>query len=304
MSYAFLYPGQGAQETGMGKGFFDTGDRAKELFEQAESILGYDLRNIVFEDPDGILGETQYTQPALFTVEAIITDVLKERGIAPTVTMGHSLGEYSALYGAEVFSFEEGLGLVSARGRFMAEAGRESRGAMAAVIGLEKEILEKCLREVTAGTVVSANINSPSQIVISGEKPAVDEACEKLEAAGAKRVVPLKVSGAFHSPLMKPAAEKLQKVLDDVSFKRPVCPVITNVTATGIEDPLRLKELLVQQLLSPVRWVESEEELARYGVETLLEVGPGKVIKGLLRAWDRKFKALSCGTPEGLEKIF
>ncbi|MGM0443498.1 MAG: ACP S-malonyltransferase [Fibrobacterota bacterium] len=302
MKYAFLYPGQGAQQVGMAKDLYDSYESVQKIFSKADAVLGYSLSELIFSDPQGRLNQTEYTQPALFTVEAAITDVLKDRGCAPSVTMGHSLGEYSALYGAEVFTFEAGLSLIADRGRFMAEAGAESRGSMAAVIGLSSEQIDAELEEIVDGTVVSANRNSPVQTVISGEEAAVQEACELLETAGAKRVVPLKVSGAFHSPLMQPAADRLQKALASVEFNTPICPVISNVTAQAETDPSVLKGLLVDQLLSPVQWVQSEETLKGTAPDVILEVGPGKVIKGLLRAFDRRMKALSCSTVESIEK--
>lgn len=303
MSVAFLYPGQGAQKVGMAKDLYEGSEFAKERFEKANEILGFDITSIILEDPEEQLGQTNFTQPALFLVESIITDMLKAKGVTPAVTMGHSLGEYSALYGAGVFSFEDGLKLVAKRGELMANAGETAPGTMAAIIGLEKSAIVETLKAVESGVVVTANENSPVQTVISGEVAAVTEACEKLSEAGAKRAIVLKVSGAFHSPLMQAAADEFRKTLEGVNFSDPQCPVIANVTASEETSGEALKSLLIDQLLSPVRWVESEATLQAKSCEIILEVGPGKVLRGLARDFDRKMKVTSCGTFAAVEEI-
>ncbi len=212
-----LFPGQGSQSVGMGKDFYDNNDRSR--FDEADEILGRDLSRIIFSGPMEELTETRNTQPALFVVEAVMVDALAKSGVTPIVAAGHSLGEYSALYAAGVISFEDGVRLVAARGEAMAEAGKANPGAMAAVLGMDRDKIVEVISRVKSGIVVAANENAPEQTVISGETAAVSEACESLKAAGAKRAMPLPVSGAFHSPLMQPAAEKLSAALESVKFR-------------------------------------------------------------------------------------
>lgn len=283
MKYTFLYPGQGSQSVGMGKDLFDSFLVARNRFNLADQILGRNLSSLIFNGPLEELTATQNTQPALFIVEAAITDILGEKGIAPVFTAGHSLGEYSALYGAKALSFEDALKAVAKRGALMAAAGKSKPGTMAAIIGLSKEKISEVLQSVASGIVVPANENTPEQTVISGEIPAVKEACEKLKAAGAKRALLLPVSGAFHSPLMQSAADEFKEILDSLSFSVPICPVITNVTAKPETDPEVLKGLLMKQLTSPVRWVESMKALSALDYGICFETGPGSVLKGLAK---------------------
>lgn len=302
MSFAFLFPGQGAQKVGMGADLFEATPLAEARFAEASEVLGIDLKKIVLEGPEEELTRTEYTQPALFTIESILVDLLADKGIKPSVTMGHSLGEYGALYGAGVIDFSTGIRLVSKRGALMAAAGSESDGGMAAIIGLPKDDIVAVL-ETVDGVVVSANENSTDQTVISGEKAAVESACEKLKEAGAKRAIMLAVSGAFHSPLMKPAADEFQKYLDTVEFSDASCPVITNVTAAGETSGAALKSLLVEQLLSPVRWVDSQKSLQDIAPEVIVEVGPGTVLKGLARKFSRDLKVSSCADAAGVSAL-
>jgi len=289
-----LYPGQGSQSVGMGKDLYDQIPEARARFEEADKILGRGLSRIIFEGPAEELTETQNTQPALFTVEATLTDLLFSVGVIPEYAAGHSLGEYSALYAAGAISFEDGLRTVAARGAAMAEAGRQNPGAMAAVLGLDREKIISVISNIKSGVVVSANENSPEQTVISGEVGAVNEACAALKAAGAKRALTLPVSGAFHSPLMQPAAEKLAAALESVTFSVPRCPVIANVTAKAESDPAAMKGLLVKQLVSPVRWVDSMKTLAALKPSLCAEVGPGAVIKGLVKKCAPELNVLPC----------
>ncbi|MBD3239429.1 MAG: ACP S-malonyltransferase [Chitinivibrionales bacterium] len=303
MQTTFLCPGQGSQKAGMGQDLYEKFSEAKARFDQANEILGRDIAGLCFSGPEEELKATQNTQPALFTMEAALTDVLKSNGIVPSYTAGHSLGEYGALYAAGAFSFEDGLRLVAQRGALMAAAGKKKPGAMAAVIGLDVEQIRGVLEKVDTGIVVPANQNSPEQTVISGEVVAVETACELLKEAGAKRAVPLPVSGAFHSPLMQEAADEFKAVLDGVTFNTPACPVVTNVTAQPENDPQKLRDLLYRQLTSPVRWVETVETLQSLDCGRCLEVGPGAVLKGLLRKFAPDVTIVSCGTAENVYSL-
>ncbi|MBN1757855.1 MAG: ACP S-malonyltransferase [Chitinispirillaceae bacterium] len=294
MGYSFLFPGQGSQSVGMGKALYEIFEPARRRIDQVNEIVGRDLVSIMFGGPMEQLTATENTQPALFAVEAAIVDVLAENGIVPVVTAGHSLGEYGALYGAGILSFEDGLSAVAKRGALMAEAGKNSAGTMAAVIGLTGEGLAAALAEVHSGVVVAANENTPEQTVISGEVAAVKEACEKCKAAGAKRAIVLPVSGAFHSPLMQGAADAFAEFLEGVSFSEPRCPVISNVSASAETDPARIKELLLRQLISPVKWVDSMNTLVGLEHGTCLETGPGMVIKGLAKKCIHTLNVVPC----------
>jgi [acyl-carrier-protein] S-malonyltransferase len=281
--YTFLFPGQGSQTVGMGKDLYNEFPCAKKRMDEANSILGRDLLKIIFEGPIEDLTATQNTQPSLFTIEAAITDVLAHNGIKPTYTAGHSLGQWSALYGAGLISFEDGLKAVAKRGELMANAGKEMPGTMAAIIGLDRVAIAEVLKSVTSGIVVPANENSPEQTVISGEIAAVNEACEKLKAAGAKRAMLLPVSGAFHSPLMQKAADIFAGIIDSITFSNPICALICNVSGKPENDASTIKQLLKKQLISPVRWVDSIASLAGLDYGTCLETGPGAVLKGLVK---------------------
>ena len=303
MSYVFMFPGQGSQKVGMGADLFASVSSVKARFEQADAVLGRYISKMILEGPEDELKSTQNTQPALFLLEAAIVDVLCERGISPVCAMGHSLGEYSALYAAGVFSFEDGLRLVAKRGELMAKAGAASKGAMAAVIGLDAMQIREALKAVTVGVVVPANENSPDQTVISGEAIAVEAAADVLKAAGAKRVIQLPVSGAFHSPLMKPAADEFRLFLDQVSFVDANCPVITNVTAAAETKGNVLKGLLYDQLLNPVRWVDSVKSLSAFGNITAVEVGPGSVLKGLVKKCSAEINVVLCETSDNVYSV-
>jgi len=285
----------------MGRDLYDRVPEARARFDEADGILGRALTKIIFEGPDEELKGTRNTQPALFVVEAALTDLLFANGVVPEYAAGHSLGEYSALYAAGVISFEDGLRTVAARGAAMAEAGQLNPGTMAAIMGMDRDAIAAVISKIKSGVVVSANENTPDQTVISGEVGAVNEACNLLKEAGAKRAVVLQVSGAFHSPLMQPAAEKLAAALEQVKFSSPRCPVIANVTAKPEGDPAVMKDLLVKQLVSPVRWVDSMKALAGCKPSICAEVGPGAVVKGLVKKCLPEMNVVSC---DGVNNVY
>jgi [acyl-carrier-protein] S-malonyltransferase len=282
---AFIYPGQGSQSVGMGVSIYENFDEAKKIFNTASDIAGYDVLALCAEGPIEKLSRTVYTQPALYTVESAITEVLKSRGINPSCTAGHSLGEFAAWFAAGAFTFGDGFRLVSERGKLMDCADPDNKGTMAAVIGLDYDIVAEACKSA-GGTVVVANINSPGQIVISGEKDAVARAGEILKEKGAKRVLPLNVSGAFHSPLMECAKKSFAEFAAKINISDAVIPVYSNFTASPILKSDEIRNAMIQQLTSPVRWIESVQKMAEDGISEAFEAGPGNVLAGLVKRID------------------
>ena len=277
---AFVFPGQGAQFVGMGKDMYDNNPVAREMFEKANDILGFRITDLMFNGTDEDLRQTKVTQPAIFLHSVILAKTL-ENEITPDMAAGHSLGEFSALVAAGALSFEDGLRLVSARAQAMQKACELKPSTMAAIIALPDEKVDEICASID-GVVVCANYNCPGQLVISGEIEAVNEACEKAKAAGAKRALPLKVGGAFHSPCMEPARAELAAAIEATPIHTPVCPVYQNVDAKPHTDPAEIKANLVAQLTAPVRWTKTVENMIADGATEFIEIGPGKVLQGLI----------------------
>ncbi len=282
MKHAYVFPGQGAQFSGMGKDLYDNDLQAREMFEQANQILGFRITDTMFGGSAEELRQTRVTQPAIFLHSVILAKMLGVGGeVVPDAVAGHSLGEFSALVVAGALSFEEGLRLVAKRAEAMQRACEATDGTMAAILGLDDEVVERVCAELEG--VVAANYNCPGQIAISGTVGAVQTACEKLKAAGARRALPLAVGGAFHSPLMEPAREELEKAIAEATFSVPVCPVYQNIDAEPQTDPEQIKRNLTAQLTSPVRWTQTVRKMVADGLGEFIELGPGNVLQGLVR---------------------
>lgn len=297
---AFIFPGQGAQEPGMGKDFYENSASAREVFDQAESLLGLDMKKLCFEENDE-LNITEYTQIALLTACMAMERVVREQGVAPQVTAGLSLGEYCAIVSAGGMELSDAMRLVRKRGILMQEAVPAGQGSMAAVLGMDGPSIEKVL-EGREGVWI-ANYNCPGQIVITGYKTPVEETSKALQEAGAKRVLPLNVSGPFHSPLMQPAGEGLKEIFAGMKMSPLKVPYVTNVTAEYVDDIAQTEELLIRQVSSSVRWQQSVEKMIAAGVDTFVEIGPGRTLNGFLRKIDRQVKGYNIRTWEEMQKV-
>ncbi|KAA0990463.1 ACP S-malonyltransferase [Dyadobacter aurulentus] len=281
MKRAYIFPGQGSQFKGMGLDLYQSSDSAKALFEKAKEVLGFDITKIMFEGTDEELKQTNVTQPAIFIHSVILAKINPD--FSPNMVAGHSLGEFSALVAAGTLSFEEGLSLVAKRADAMQKACEIRPSTMAAILGLADSVIEKVCAGITDEIVVPANYNCPGQVVISGSIEGVEKACELLKAAGAKRALILQVGGAFHSPLMEPARQELADAIHDAQFEPPICPIYQNVNAKPATEVTVIKENLISQLTSPVRWTQSVEQMVADGAEVFIESGPGKVLQGLVK---------------------
>jgi len=297
---AFCFPGQGSLDAGMGRDIAAAVPEAMEVFERSSEAAGLDLQYLCFEAPEHEVVQTEVQQPALVATSLAVLAAIKARGIKPDFVVGHSVGEFAALASAGALKLEDAIALVRERGLAMAEAARTNPGSMAAILGLDDEVVERICRRIL--NVWPANYNCPGQIVVSGENPAVDEACAAAEHEGARRAVKLRVSGAFHSPLVARAADRLRPALERVKFAEPTAPFMSTVTAR-IENAKRVGPLLVEQLTAPVRFTQAAQELLREGVQTWVEVGPGNVLAGLIKRIDRNARTISVSTPEGLDKL-
>ncbi len=291
---AYVFPGQGAQFVGMGKDLFDSSPKAKELFQKANSILKFKITDLMFEGTDEDLRQTKVTQPAIF-LHSVILAITMGNDFKPDMVAGHSLGEFSALVANKTLGFEDGLRLVYKRAMAMQKACELNPSTMAAILGLDDKVVEDVLVLIKNEVVVPANYNSPGQLVISGSEAGIALACEKLKEAGAKRALPLKVGGAFHSPLMEPARVELADAIAETKFNRGICPIYQNVTGQSVTDPEIIKKNLIAQLTAPVRWTQIMNNMIASGAKTIIEVGPGTVLQGLFKKMDRNLETMSAG---------
>ena len=300
----FLFPGQGSQIVGMGKDFYEKFDFARSMYDQADTFLGYRISDVSFEGSEEELKQTKNTQPALFVHSLIIARLLEEKGIRASAAAGHSLGEFSALVYGGAFSFEAGLSLVKERARLMQDAGENNPGSMAAIIGMEAEdVMALCIEARDVGIVQPANYNAPSQVVVSGAVEGVDRAMELARQGGAKRVIKLPVSGAFHSPLMASAVTNFGDMLQKTEIQNPKIPVFANVTAAAVSNPEEICNLLHHQLTHSVRWVETIQNMIAIGIRRFVEVGAGKVLSGLVKRIESDTELEQCGTVEEFESM-
>lgn len=301
---AFVYPGQGTQYIGMGKELYENDEKAKKLFDKIFSSFpnDFDLKKVMFEGPEELLKRTDYTQPAIVGMSLVLTELLKAKGLKPDYVAGHSVGEFAAFGGAEFLSLEEAVKLAAIRGKIMKDVAEDVNGSMAAVLGMEAGKIKEILKGIN-GVVEAVNFNEPNQTVIAGEKQAIEEACVALKNAGAKRAIPLAVSGPFHSTLMKPAGEKLREYLKDFSFNNSEIKLIANTTANFVSENDEIKNEIYTQSFGPVKWIETIEKLKSEGVTKIYEVGPGKVLAGLIKKIDKEIEVINIETIENLKNV-
>lgn len=302
---AFIFPGQGAQSVGMAKDVFDGIPASRQVIESADKALGFSLSSIIFDGPDQELKQTYNTQPALLAASVAYLEAFREKGITPDYVAGHSLGEYSALVASDVLTLEEAVGIVRARGEYMEQAVPGGQGAMAAVLGADREALNNlCLSVSEEGNPVElANINCPGQIVISGSAEGVAAVSGRVKEIGGKRAIPLEVSGPFHSSLMREAADRLATKLANATLSAPAVPVVANVTALPVSDPEEIRSLLVEQVYSPVLWHDSVEWMISQGVDTFVEIGPGSVLTGLIKKIDKSVKLININSITSINEL-
>ena len=299
---AFVFPGQGAQFVGMGKDIYENNEIAKQEFDKIFSNLSFDLKTVMFEGPEETLKKTKYTQPAIVAMSLVLEKLVREKGIKPDFVAGHSVGEYAAMGSGEFLTLADAVKLTAFRGEIMNEIAESVNGGMAAIIGMESSKIEEILKTVD-GVVEAVNFNEPKQTVIAGEKEAIEKACVALKEAGAKRALPLAVSGPFHSSLMKPAGEKLRDEANKYDFKEGTAKLIANTTAEVISTPNEIKAEIYAQSFGPVKWVDTINKLKENGVDTIYEIGPGKVLAGLIKKIDKELTVININSLENIENL-